>query len=67
MNRRMIAILTSLLLLCLACGVSSGSSGLKDYGPADELQADYWFHVTKPLNLRILSGKVILVDVWQFT
>jgi hypothetical protein len=66
MKTGIFGVLTVIILLCLACG-STGSSGMGDYGPANEIKGDYWFHVTKPLTLKSLKGKVILIDVWQFT
>jgi hypothetical protein len=60
-------ILFFLLLVCLACSGSSASTGWIEYGPASELQGDYWFHVTQPLTLSRLQGRVLLIDVWQFT
>ena len=56
-----------LLIACLACGVSPGSTGGGLNEAAADFQGDYWFHVTKPLTLDGLQGKVILIDVWQFT
>jgi hypothetical protein len=55
--------LITLLLICLVC--SSSGSGLNR--PAAEIQGDYWFHVSEPLTMKSLKGKVILIDVWQFT
>jgi hypothetical protein len=56
-----------LLTAVLACNLSTGAGGLHDYGPAAEIQGDYWFHVNRPLTLQSLQGKVVLLGVWKFT
>ena len=62
-----LTVILILFVVLLACSLSPSGSGLRDYGVADEIQGDYWFHVTKPLSLESLQGKVILVSVWRFT
>jgi hypothetical protein len=56
-----------LLGTAFACSLTSSGSAIRDYGVAGELQGDYWFHVKKPLTLKGLEGRVILLSVWKFT
>ncbi len=45
----------------------TSSPGLPDYGPAPEFRAvSYWLN-TKPLTLKKLRGKVVLVDFWTYS
>ncbi len=67
MYTRITQILLLLLLASLACSGSSTATGWVDGVAASNLKGDYWFHVSKPLSLSMLKGRVILVDVWQFT
>lgn len=39
---------------------------LKDYGPAPELTNQVWLNSDKPLRLKNLRGKVILLEMWTF-
>jgi hypothetical protein len=67
MHTRITQILLVFLLACLACSGSTTATGRINRGAASDLQGDYWFHVSKPLTLSMLKGRVILIDVWQFT
>jgi hypothetical protein len=70
MNSSKLRFLTVILILfiaALACDASLTGSGLRDYGVAEEIQGDYWFHVRKPLTLNDLQGRVVLLSVWRFT
>jgi hypothetical protein len=67
MRTKIARIVLILLLVCLACSSSAATAGWIDPKAASDLQGDYWFHVSKPLTLSMLKGRVILVDVWQFT
>jgi hypothetical protein len=67
MNTRFFTIVMILVLISLACSLSNTGPVIRDYGAAGEIQGDYWFHVTKPLTLEGLQGRVILVSVWKFT
>ena len=67
MYTRITQILLVFLLASLACSGSTTATGWVDPVAANELRGDYWFHVSKPLTVSMLKGRVILVDVWQFT
>jgi len=46
---------------------ASGPLHLKDYGPApDFTNTQRWFN-TRPLSMRALRGRVVLVDFWTYT
>jgi len=67
MRIRIAQILLALLLASLACSDLNMATGWSDFGAASDLRGDYWYHVHKPLTLKMLQGRVILIDVWQFT
>jgi hypothetical protein len=64
---RYLTVILILIITALACDASLSGSGLRDYGVAQEIQGDYWFHVRKPLTLHDLQGRVVLLSVWRFT
>jgi hypothetical protein len=66
-KHRYLTIILILFITALACDASLSGSGLHDYGVAEEIQGDYWFHVRKPLTLESLRGRVVLLSVWRFT
>ncbi len=39
---------------------------LEDYGPAPELENEVWLNTDRPLRLRDLRGKVVLLEMWTF-
>lgn len=59
-------LLIVILITILACSLS-GAPAIRDYGSAPVIEGDYWFHVTRPLTLDGLRGKVVLIGVWKFT
>ena len=67
MRTRIVLILLALLMAIMACKSPSSAVGWIDGGAAHELQGDYWFYTAKPLTLKQLEGRVILIDVWQIT
>jgi hypothetical protein len=67
MHTRITQIVLVFLLASLACSGSTSATGWVDGGVASNLHGEYWFHVSKPLTLSLLKGRVILIDVWQFT
>jgi thiol-disulfide isomerase/thioredoxin len=40
--------------------------GLKDYGPAPELENEVWLNTDTPLRLADLRGQVVLLEMWTF-
>jgi hypothetical protein len=64
---RYLTVILILLTAILACDFTSTGSGIRDYGAAEEIHGNYWFHVRKPLTMEVLNGKVVLVSVWRFT
>lgn len=43
-----------------------GSEVLVDLGPAPELTNEVWLNSDRPLRLKDLRGKVVLLDMWTF-
>jgi hypothetical protein len=66
-KQRYFTVILILFIATLACDASLSGSGLRDYGVAEEIQGDHWFHVRQPLTLESLRGRVILLSVWRFT
>jgi thiol-disulfide isomerase/thioredoxin len=46
--------------------VTNAVAGLKDFGPAPELNNSVWLNVDKPLHLADLRGKVVALEMWTF-
>jgi thiol-disulfide isomerase/thioredoxin len=44
----------------------TGTSSLRDLGPAPELSGGEWLNVPAPLHLSDLRGKVVLLEMWTF-
>ena len=63
------------LSACSAAIIPAGASGgqpqpvkadLPNLGAAPEFTNDVWLNTDKPLRLKDLRGKVVLIDMWTF-
>lgn len=41
-------------------------ASLEDFGLAPELENKVWLNTDRPLQLKELRGKVVLLDMWTF-
>lgn len=66
MKRIRIPVIAAALAAALWAIHPATSSGLGPGAPAPELKGGPWLGVEKPLQLKELRGKVVLLDMWTF-